>query len=268
MAPWSTVQPWAPSPAQGGEQVFAAAGDLEFLLGAHHQVEARQDALHMGADLGAGDETGLAVGLAGQSPEHRAVIDVQHPLHAVALGIVQGAAAGLEHTLGGEVGTGDQQRLGAGDEGLVDVVRAQRHVGAILAIEHQRKGLAVLDAQQHQGGEALAIHLDAAGVAAFLRQRLGQEAAHVVVADPGQHRRSQPQARGAEGDVGGGSPQVLGEAADVFQRRPYLLRIEVDAQSPQADDIQLAPAGEEMITHGWLLLIVIGQPRGPEGPNV
>ena len=43
------------------------------------------------------------------------------------------------------------------DEGLVDVARRQRHVGAVLAVEDQRERLAVADAEDHQRGQPLGI---------------------------------------------------------------------------------------------------------------
>lgn len=63
------------------------------------------------ADVAIGDETGFAVRLAGQAPEHRPIIDVQHPFDVVFLGVVQRLDARLVNAVGGEMGAGDQQAL-------------------------------------------------------------------------------------------------------------------------------------------------------------
>ena len=47
-----------------------------------------------------------------------------------------------------EMRAGDDDRLGAGDIGLVDVALVERAVGAIVAIEDERKGLVVADAEE------------------------------------------------------------------------------------------------------------------------
>ena len=235
--------------AQGGEQVFTAAGNQEFLFGADDQVETRQDLLHMLADILVGDETGFAIGLAGQAPQHGAVVDVQHALDVVPGRVIQGLEAGLVHAVGGEMRTGDQQRFAGGDKGFADVFGAQGHVGAVFAVEHQGEGFAVLEAQQDQGGEALRVDLDATDITAFAGQGFHQETAHVVIADPAQHRRLQPQPGGAESDVGGRSAQILGEAGHILKPRTDLLRIEIDAQAPEANQIQLTPTGKTSLAH-------------------
>ncbi len=138
--------------AQCREQIFTATGNQEFFFGADDQVKTREDFLHVLADILVGHKPGFAIGLAGQAPEHRAVVDVEHAFDVVLLGVVQGLDAGLVHAVGGEVGTGDQQRLAGSNERFTDVFGAQGHVGAVLAVEHQREGFAVLEAEQHQGG--------------------------------------------------------------------------------------------------------------------
>ncbi|MOA19154.1 hypothetical protein D3C78_1395140 [compost metagenome] len=127
------------------------------------------------------------------------------------------------------MGTGDQQGFTGSDEGFADVFGPQCHVGAVFAVEDQRKGFAVLEPQQDHGGQALRINLDATDIAAFTGQGFNEEAPHMVVPYPAQHRRLEPQPRGAEGDVGGRAAEVLGKAAYILQPRPDLLRIEVDA---------------------------------------
>ena len=51
---------------------------------------------------------------------------------------------------------------GRGDVGLVDVGLVERHVGAVLAVEDQREGLLVADAEDDQRGQPLRVGDDAA----------------------------------------------------------------------------------------------------------
>ena len=61
----------------------------------------------------------------------------------------------------GEMRAGHDDRAGGEDEVLVDVGFGQRHVGAVLAIEEQRKGAVVLDREDGERGQPLRIDLDA-----------------------------------------------------------------------------------------------------------
>ena len=136
-----------------------------------------------------------------------------------------------------KVRAGDEQRLRLREEVLRDVVVGDRHVGAVLAQEDQRKRVAVLDPEHDAAGEPLGIDADVRDVAALARERLDEEAAHRVVADARRHRRLQAQARAAERGVGRRAAQVLGEARDVLEPRADLLRVEVDGESAEADDV-------------------------------
>ena len=81
-------------------------------------------------------------------------------------------------------------------------------------------------------------------VAALLRQRLDEEAAHRVVADPRDQRRLQAEPRAAERGVGRRAAEILGEASDVLEARADLLRVEVDGEAAEADDVERAAFGE------------------------
>ncbi len=236
--------------AQGNEQIGGTAGNLEFFFSADDQVEARQDALHMLADLLIGNEPGLAIGLACQPPEHRAVVDIQYAFDVVLLGIVERLTAGLEHLISGEMRAGDQQRLARGNLLLVDVLGAQGHVSAVFPVEHQREGFAVLQPQQHHRRQTLGVTLDGADITALAGQGFDQKSTHVVVADPAQHGRPEPEPGRAKGNIGRRAAQVFGETGNVFQPRPHLLRIKVDAQASEANQIQLTPSGKACLAHG------------------
>ena len=71
------------------------------------------------------------------------------------------------------------------DQILVDVVLAERHVGAILAIEDEREVLPVADAEDDEGRQALGVHLHTARVDPLARKLLDDESPHVLVAHSG-----------------------------------------------------------------------------------
>ncbi len=224
--------------AEGGDGVGGAAGDVEFLLGADDQVEEVEGGLQLGGDGGALDEALLAEAVAGEAPEVGAVVDVEGGAGAV----LPREAEGLQHGgLGagvGEVGAGDGDRAGVGDQGLVDVGLAEGHVGAVLAVEDQREMGLVADAEDDEGGEALGVGDDAAGVDAFGGEGLADEAAHVLVADAGDQAGAQAEAGGAAGDVGGGAADVLVEARHVLEPAADLGAVEIDRRAADGDDVE------------------------------
>ena len=86
-------------------------------------------------------------------------------------------------------------------------------------------------------GEPRRIDADVADVAAFARDRLDEEAPHRVVADARDQTRLQAEARAAERGVRRRAAEVLGEARHVLEARADLLRVEVDAEAAEADDV-------------------------------
>src|SRR5271168_5430251 len=84
-----------------------------------------------------------------------------------------------------EMGAAHQHRLGALDVMRIDVALVERAVGAILAIEDERKGFFVANAEQHQRGQADRVGLNAGDVDALARALLADEPPHMLVADPG-----------------------------------------------------------------------------------
>ena len=69
-------------------------------------------------------------------------------------------------------------------------VLGEPHVGAVLAVEDQRELLVVADAEDDERGQPLGVDLHAARVHPLAGKLLEDEAAHVLVADPGDHRGS------------------------------------------------------------------------------
>ena len=125
---------------------------MKLFFGADDQIEMVQHLLQLARDLVRFHKAGFSVAQRRQPPQHRAVIDVQRGAQAVAARVFQR----LQHRGAGvrvrQVRAGDGQRARGGDVGLIDVVRRQRHVRAVFAVEDQREGFLVLDAEDHQAG--------------------------------------------------------------------------------------------------------------------
>ena len=169
---------------QSLDGIGRAAGDVEFLFRAHDDVEPRQGALQLGRHGRRFDEAVLAVPMPREAPQVRPVVEVEdRPGARLPRQIQRPQGRGLGPGMR-QVGAGGQDTARLGDEVRVDVVRRQRHVGAVLAVEDQRKPLLVPDAEQHQGRQAMRIGDDAPDVHPFGLQLLADEAAHVLVADP------------------------------------------------------------------------------------
>ena len=74
---------------------------------------------------------------------------------------------------------------------------------------------------------------------------VGQEATHLLVADPRDHGCAQAQPGHAECDVGRTAAQVLGEARHIFERCAHLLRVQVHGEAAQAGEV-MAAAGRNV----------------------
>ena len=119
----------------------------------------------------------------------------------------------------------------------LDLRLADRHVRAVLAQEDQRKRVLVLDAQHDGGRESRRVDADVTDVAAFARDRLDEEAPHRVVADTRDQTRLQAEARAAERRVRRRSAEILCEGRHVLEACADLLRVEIDAEAAETQDV-------------------------------
>ena len=204
----------------------------------------------MGGDLVAGDEALLAQAVAGEAPQDRAVVDVEHHLAAVRVGEPHRLARGGVQAGRAEMRAGDDDGLGRGDQALVDVGLGQGRVGTVLAVEDERERVLVADAQDHQRRQPLRVGDDPADVHPFPRALLLDEPAHMLVADPGDQGRAQAEPGGADGDVGGAAADILGEARHVLEPPADLLAIEVDRGAADRDDVE-RPGHGPVLTAWW-----------------
>ena len=192
-----------PNGPQAGQQVARhATGDHELFFRADQQVKLRQHDLQLRSDFGIGHKAVGAFAALGQAPQHRAVVDVEHAQHAMFACVAQRCRGCRAHTRCAQMRAGDQQRAASGDESFVDALRIQRHVGAVLAVKQQGKGVSVLQSQQHQARQALRIELNLRGVTTLPLQGVDEKAAHLLITHARDHGRTQTQARHAKSDVG------------------------------------------------------------------
>ncbi len=131
------------------------------------------------------------------------------------------------------------------DERFVDVGLGDRHVGAVLAQEDQRERVLVLDAEHDRAGQPRRVDADVARRRS-LRGRWSRPGSGRCASSPTREisagREAEP--RAAEGGVGRRAAQVLGEAGDVLEPRADLLRVEVDGEAAEADDVERPVGGE------------------------
>ena len=224
--------------AQRAQRVVGPARDHHLLFRADDEVAMGQDGLQMRGDTGGFEIALLARAMAREAPEIGAVVDVEADFPAMLPGERHCLPLRLGGIDAGKMRAGDDDRGGRGDMGLVDVALVQSRIGAIVAVEDQRKRLVVAHAEQHQRGEAFRVGLDALHVDALAHKLLADETAHVLVADPRHKTALETEARRADGDVGGAAADGFGKARHVFETSADLLAVEVHGGPPDGDDVK------------------------------
>jgi hypothetical protein len=148
---------------------------VDLLLGTDDQIAERHDTLQLRGHPLVRDEAVLAIVPRGETPEDRPIVDVEHQPAARRLDRFGRLHAGGEHIGPRQMRAVDQQRAGGGDMVRVDIVRAQRHVGAILAVEDQGKAFRAADAEDRERGQPFGIIDHPLGIDAFAHQLLADE---------------------------------------------------------------------------------------------
>ena len=174
---------------------------MDLFLCTHNQVAMWQHALQMLAHASVGNKPLLAVTQAGQAPQHRSVVNIDHDFGAGSASVLDRLHAGIERLLCGEMRTGNDKRLGGANKVSREVRTVDRHIGAVGPVEDQREGLAVFDTEYHHAGQALLIGNHVAGVDTIACQLFTDKPAHMLVANACQHGGFQPEACGARGDI-------------------------------------------------------------------
>ncbi len=220
------------------QQVAFARCDQHLFLGADDQVAIGKHGLEVRRDAVGGDVAAFAGVMTGKAPEVRAIVDVEDDLRAGFLGDTHCLALRRIGVGLGKMRAGDEDRPCLADELFGNVVFAQRIIGAVVAVEQQREGFVVLHGENCKRRQALRIGDDAAGLDAFAGQLLADETAHLLIADAGQKRRLQPEARRADGDVAGAAADRFGKACHVLEPGADLLTVKVDRGPAYGDEVE------------------------------
>ena len=115
------------------------------------------------------DEAAFSVAMPCQPPKIGAIVDVERGLQAMLARKVQCFHHGSFGARVRQMRAGGHHRAGRGNKTFVNVIFTQRHVGAVFAVEDQRKMRLVTNTQQNQRGQPFGIGLDALHVDAFAR---------------------------------------------------------------------------------------------------
>ncbi len=181
---------------------------MEFLFRADDQVEQMQGRLQLARHLFGFNEPAFAHRRDRPAPEVRAVVDIEcgEPPYSREIASALSTACsvrGLDRC----VPVTQTQR--ARRQNRIDIVFRQRHVGAVLAVEDQRKLVFVADTEKDQCGQPFLVRLHAAHIDALAHQLLADEAAHMLIADAGDQRRLQTEPRSARRDIGRGATRYI-----------------------------------------------------------
>ena len=102
----------------------------------------------------------------------------------------------------------------------------------------------VFQAQHDQCGQTLGIDRDVTDIATFSGEFSLEKLAVLLIADACQHGGFQAKPGASKRDIGGGTAQVFGKAGDIGQRCTDLLRIQINREAADADDVERTIRGK------------------------
>ncbi|MDQ1183995.1 hypothetical protein QE408_001117 [Agrobacterium larrymoorei] len=228
----------SPHGAQRFQSIGGATGDVELFLGADDQVEEVESGLQLLRDLRRFHEAAFTVTMTSHTPEVRAVVDVERSLRAAVARQAQRLQNRRFRARMRKMRAGSANAVRFGDESRVDIVFAQRHIGAVLAIEDQGELLLVADAENDECGQALLVGLHAANIDALTHQLFADEAPHVLVADAGNDGTLQTKPCGTCCNVGRRATDVFVEGGHVLQTSADLRAVKIDRRTADRDEIE------------------------------
>ncbi len=123
-------------------------------------------------------------------------------------------------------------------------------------VEQQRRVLRRVELAEDDRREQFLRGADVRRIDPEPGQGLPHEVAEAVRPDLGQYGGAPPQARSADGDVGGGAAQELGERRDVLERA-RLLRVDVHAHAADREQLRGGQSGGHRCPHELTYLSIV-----------
>ena len=192
-------------------------GGVDLVFGAHHDVRAAQ----RGA---CGNAEGARI-----VPLVRTEIQIEHHGGAGFSGQLRRIQRGAAARLLAEIRAGELEHAALRDRRGENVIDRQRNIGAVVAVEHQRKFIRRFDAEHDRAGMPAGFARAGADVHSFPGQKMRDKIADRVLAERGQERGIQAQPAAADAHVRGGAADVGGEAANIDEPGPDIVAVEVHA---------------------------------------
>jgi hypothetical protein len=171
-------------------KIDGTAQNAKLFLRADDQVAQGQHGLQAFSHPRIQDKAVLAEILRGQSPQHRPIVHVEYHPAPGCLDPPRSTQARCEHAGRRQVCAVDQHGLRRGEQRMIEIELVERHVGAVFAIEDERKGFAIANSEHDQGGQALGIGVHAPHIHALAHEFFANESPHVIGADTSQESRS------------------------------------------------------------------------------
>src|SRR5690606_23411208 len=128
-----------PHCAQSSDGVSRPSGNMELFFRADDQVEEMQGGLQFFRNGGRFNEPVLAITVAGEAPKIGSVVDIEGGPSSCVATKTERLDDGSFGPWVRQMGAGRDDASCRADESRIDIVLAQRHVGAVLAIEDQGK---------------------------------------------------------------------------------------------------------------------------------
>ena len=172
------------------------------------------------------------------APAVRTVVDIEDDARAVFLGVLDGQQACLARRALRKGRAGDDQDLAVGDVLLIDIFRRNLEVCNLVAVHQDARLRRALDLRERQA-HALAVlgtrHLRR--VDAALIEVIEDKVAELVVRYTADEADVLAQFVDADSHVARRTAEVHGEGLDLVQRAVQFIRIEVQRDAADQDDI-------------------------------
>ena len=213
---------------QPSQRISCPTGNVPLLFGTHHQITMRQNRLQMRRHDLAFCKSAFTIAMTTERPKIGPIVDVKANPTAMFAGEFHRLETCVGNALRAEMRPCHEDSSCRGNELLVDVLLAYRHISTIFTIENQRELFAVTDAQQHQRRQSLLVGDHLGGVNTLGLELLQDETPHMLITNTGDQRRLQPKTGAADAYVGRASTNIFGKAGHVLKTASNLRAIKIN----------------------------------------